>query len=85
MIRRMHAFPMAMSIGGKYNIFDITRESFEIESCNIGLGSKMAMKRFDDMKERFPDALRAAAQELMEKGLKGIDDIYDMILKKRLQ
>lgn len=76
---------MAMSIGGKYNIFDITRESFEIESRNIGLGSKMAMKRFDDMKERFPDALRAATQELKEKGLKGIDDIYDMILKKRLQ
>lgn len=76
---------MAMSIGGKYNIFDITRESFEIESRNIGLGSKMAMKRFDDMKERFTDALRAATQELKEKGLKGIDDIYDMILKKRLQ
>lgn len=34
---------------------------------------------------QFPDALRAAAQELKEKGLKGIDDIYDMILKKRLQ
>ena len=79
---------MAMSIGGKYNIFEITRNSFEIEARNIGLGSKMAMKRFDEMVMNFQEALRMAADELIQNGLKGVEDIYENILdayQKRLQ
>lgn len=83
-ISLIYSKDMAMSIGGKYNIFDISRESFEIESRNVGLGSRTAMKRFDEMMEKFPDVLRIAALELSQKGLKGVDDICEIIQKKRI-
>jgi serine/threonine-protein kinase HipA len=73
---------MALSIGGVYCIYDITRESFEKEARNIGLGSKMAMKRFDLMVEKFPDALRKAADELKQQGFEGIEEVYELILKR---
>jgi serine/threonine-protein kinase HipA len=73
---------MALSIGGVYCIHDITRESFEKEARNVGLGSKMAMKRFDTMVEKFPDALRKAADELKQQGFEGIEEVYELILKK---
>lgn len=38
---------MAMSIGGIYNINDIDRKAFEREALNVGLGTNMALKRFD--------------------------------------
>jgi serine/threonine-protein kinase HipA len=74
---------MAFSIGGVYCIYDITRESFEKEAQNIGLGSKMAMKRFDTMVEKFPDALRMAADELKQQGFEGIEEVYELILKRK--
>lgn len=36
---------MSLSIGGVYNINEITRESFAKEAHRIGNGVKMAMKR----------------------------------------
>lgn len=74
---------MAMSIGGKYNIFDISRESFEIESHNVGIGSKIAMKRFDDMVAKSPEALKESVEELEGIGIKGVEDIYRIIKAKR--
>jgi serine/threonine-protein kinase HipA len=74
---------MAISIGGIYNIHDITREAFEKEAVNIGLGKHMAMKRFEAMSIRFPEALRMAASELKEQGFDGIEEIYEEILRKR--
>ena len=73
---------MALSIGGTYCIRDITRESFEKEARNVGLGNKMAMKRFDTMVEKFPDALRAAANELSRQGFDGIEELCELILKR---
>jgi serine/threonine-protein kinase HipA len=74
---------MAISIGGIYNIHDITTEAFEKEAVNIGLGKHMAMKRFEAMSIRFPEALRMAASELKEQGFDGIEEIYEEILRKR--
>lgn len=73
---------MALSIGGTYCIRDITRESFEKEARNVGLGNKMAMKRFDTMVEKFPDALRSAANELSRQGFDEIEELCELILKR---
>ena len=73
---------MALSIGGTYCIRNITRESFEKEARNVGLGNKMAMKRFDTMVEKFPDALRSAANELSRQGFDGIEELCELILKR---
>jgi serine/threonine-protein kinase HipA len=73
---------MALSIGGVYSIYDITRESFEKEAVNVGLGRKMAMKRFDTMVEKFPEALKKAVDELKKQGFDGIEEVYEVILKR---
>jgi serine/threonine-protein kinase HipA len=73
---------MALSIGGVYSIYDITRESFEKEAVNVGLGRKMAMKRFDTMAEKFPEALKKAADALKKQGFDGIEEVYELILKR---
>ncbi len=78
---------MAMGIGGTYRIYDITRDSFEKEAKNIGLGSKLAMNKFDEMVEYFPVAIDKAAGELTKHGLRGIDEICATITenyKKRI-
>lgn len=73
---------MAFSIGGIYCIHDITRDSFEKEARNVGLGSSMAIKRFDSMAEKFPNALRTSANELSQQGFEEIEEICEQILKK---
>lgn len=73
---------MALSVDGIYDINDITRESFEKEAINVGLGSRMAMKRFDEMVKMFPDALREAANELSRQGFEGVEELSELILKK---
>lgn len=75
---------MALSIGGVYCIYDITREAFEKEALNVGLGSRMAMRRFDAMVEKFPHALRTAAHELRQQGFEGIEEICELILKRSI-
>lgn len=74
---------MSMSVGGMYRIFDITRDCFEREARNIGLGTKLAMRRFDDLCASFPNALKAASRELKEQGLKGVEEICETILRKK--
>jgi serine/threonine-protein kinase HipA len=74
---------MAFSIDGIYSIHNITRESFEKEARNVGLGRKMAMKRFDTMVGKFPEALKMASEELKQQGFDGIEEIYEQILKRR--
>ncbi|MCQ2521056.1 MAG: HipA domain-containing protein [Lachnospiraceae bacterium] len=74
---------MSMSIGGIYRIYDISRESFEKEAKNIGLGAKLAMHKFDEMVTAFPSALKSAAVELAEQGLRGMSEMYEEILYKR--
>ncbi len=73
---------MAMSIDGIYDINQITRESFEKEAEYIGLGKKIAMKRFDTMVNNFIEAMQLAQNELKEQGFYQVDDIYNKILEK---
>ncbi len=73
---------MALSIGDIYQIDQITRNSFEKEAAFVGLGNKMAMKRFDMLVSGFESALESAKRELTEQGFEYMDTICDRILKK---
>lgn len=73
---------MALGIDGTYCINDITRESFEREAVNVGLGRKMAMNRFDEMVQNFPNAMRTAVYELRGLGFAEAEKIGEQILNK---
>ena len=73
---------MALSIDGKYNIYDITRDSFVKEAENVGLGSKIAMKRFDTLVSKFEKAMEGAKKELAEKGFAEVEIIGKQIFTK---
>lgn len=71
---------MSLSIGGEYNINKITKSSFEKEAFNVGLGVKLAMKRFDKLVNEFEQAIIAAQCELKEQGYDFADEVSDKIL-----
>lgn len=82
MVYESSAEEMALSIGGDYNINNIARESFEKEAVHSGLGTKIAMKRFDRMAKSFVKAMEHAKAELEGQGFDHIDLICEAILKK---
>ena len=71
---------MAMSIGGIYNINEIDKSAFEQQARNVGLGSNMAMKRFNDLVSGFKVALDDSKNELVEQGYYDVEEIYNKIL-----
>lgn len=72
---------MAFSIGTAKQIKEVTRESFRIAAREAGIGHAMAMDRLDDMSERFCPALDLAAAGLENRGVKGIEELRESILK----
>ena len=72
---------MAFSIGTAKQIEEVTRESFRIAAREAGIGQAMAMDRLDDMSERFCPALDRAASELENRGVKGMEELRESILK----
>lgn len=72
---------MAFSIGGVYTIDAIGRESFKRAARDVGLGERMAMRRFDDMCERFREALREATEELVAAGYPKAGEMKERILQ----
>ncbi len=82
MVYKSSTEEMALSIGGKYNINEISRESFEKEAIQVGIGARLAMQRFDTMVNSFSDALEEAKQELYQYGIDQIDQIAEQILEK---
>ena len=73
---------MALSIDGICNINKITRASFEKVASQIGIGLKMAMKRFDTMVNGFEMAINRAKEELKSQGFDRVEQICDMIMEK---
>ncbi len=71
---------MAMSVAGLYDLDEITRASFEAETSEIGLGTRMAMGRFDSMADRFEKALTQTADELESEGVASAKKMADRIL-----
>ena len=82
MVYRNSTENMALSIDGISNIYEITRNSFERAAVQIGIGAKIAMKRFDDMVNAFPDAIARAKEELQLQGFEHVAQICEMIMNK---
>lgn len=71
---------LAYSIGGKYNINQINKEDFIKESFAIGLNKNIAIKIFNDMLEKFIDALKMAEIEMNKQGYADVKEISKAIL-----
>lgn len=82
MIYKSSTEHMALGINGIYNINEVTRESFEKAASQVGLGAKIAIRRFDAMAEEFENALSDAAQILTSQGFSAAKEIAEVILNK---
>ena len=72
---------MSLSINGKLNIDEVSRADFELEAKSCGLGTKPAMKIFDEVQNGLLEALKKSAGELEEKGFAQAGEIADRIEK----
>lgn len=82
MVYKNSTADMALSVDGKYNINEISRESFANAADQIGIGTKIALRRFDAMVNGFTDALKQANLELSKQGIKQTEQINEQIMKK---
>lgn len=82
MIYKNSTEDMALSVDGKYNINEISRESFGKAATQVGIGSKIAMRRFDTMVNGFTIALQKAKRELDMLGINQTDWIGEQIMEK---
>lgn len=73
---------MAFSIDGIYDIRQISRDHFANEAKLCGLGAKMALRRFDDMVDKFADALNHATNDLDNLGFHDARSLSHQILDK---
>jgi serine/threonine-protein kinase HipA len=73
---------MSVSINGKQNINQITRDDFEKEAKNCGLGSKIAMKIYDEVQSGIKKALFDSAEELTQTGFSEAQSIAEKIFGK---
>ena len=72
---------MAFFIGDALSLDDLTRDSFRIAAREIGLGERMAMRRFDAMCGKFVPALRASAAALSAEGFPKALELERLILE----
>ena len=72
---------MAYSIANGCSLDDINRESFRTAASEVGLGSRFALKCFDDQCQGFRKALAIAVQELSELGFARAETIAASILE----
>ena len=82
MIYKRSTENMALSINGVCNINEISRESFEKMASQVGIGPKMAMKRFDVLVNGFVSAINQAKEELKKQGFNQVEEICEMIMEK---
>lgn len=59
---------MSFHIGGRTSIDEIDRNAFADAAREVGLGQRIALRRFDAMADQFESALRQSADELAEAG-----------------
>jgi serine/threonine-protein kinase HipA len=71
---------MSVSINGKQNINQITRDDLEQEAKNCGLGSKAAMKIYDELYNGIQKALLDSADELSKTGFSEAYSMAEKIL-----
>ena len=76
---------MSVSINGKQNINQITREDLAQEAKNCGLGSKIALKIYDELHDGIKKALLDSAEELSKTGFTEAQSMAEKILGKILR
>ena len=76
---------MSVSINGKQNINQITREDLEQEARTCGLGSKIALKIYDELHDGIKKALLDSAEELSKTGFTEAQSMAEKILGKILR
>ena len=72
---------MSFSIGEAFHIDEINEDHFRRAAKDAGLGEKIAIRRFHDMRDRFKTALHASASELAEAGYTVASELEERILK----
>ena len=75
---------MSVSINGKLNINQIIRDDFEKEAKNCGLGSKIAMKIYDELYGSIKKAILDSAEELSKSGFSNALNLAEKIISSRL-
>lgn len=71
---------MSLSINGKINSEEVTRSDFEAEAKKVGLGSKIAMRIYDEICSRFEKALYESVHDLEKTGFTEARKIADKIM-----
>lgn len=71
---------MSVSINGRQNVNQITRDDLEQEAKNCGLGSKAAMKIYDEIHNGIQKALLDSADELLRAGFTEAQPMAEKIL-----
>lgn len=72
---------MAFRIGGARSIDDITADSFRTAAREVGLGERMAIRRYELMSKQFRTALRQSTEELVSAGYSKAAEIEERILQ----
>lgn len=72
---------MSFYIGGALSLDDLSRESFRLAAREIGMGERMAMRRFETMCENFRPALHRSAEELAAEGFSQAASLEHRILE----
>jgi serine/threonine-protein kinase HipA len=72
---------MAFYIGGEILIDKISRDNFQGAAKEIGISKRIAMERFDELKERFGHALDKSTENLCDSGYQRAAKIKERILK----
>ena len=72
---------MAFSVGNAVLIDEITEHSFREAASEIHIGERFAIGRYNYICEHFREALREAADELMESGFSKAGEIEEKILR----
>ena len=72
---------MSFRIGGTMALDDMSRDSFRAAAREVGLGERMALRRFDAMAERFRTALHESAADLARDGYNKATELENRILE----
>lgn len=71
---------MGVSLCSSRRIVDVQLEDIVSTSRSMGIGRKMALEEYDELREGFETALRVAATEITEAGFPQVEPIADFML-----
>ena len=73
---------MAFRIGGVLRLEEIGRDALRQAARDAGLGARMALQRFERMRDVFPAVLTESAEELASQGFPKVREMARTILQK---